>query len=85
TRRESKLTSIQQQDATILFFSGRHVTAALVVEKPLDILRAKIKDLVIQFEDLFSMYLQNFVGEVQMFAPAEILARRIFHFSKMNV
>ncbi|MEX2681321.1 MAG: hypothetical protein Q6373_006955 [Candidatus Sigynarchaeota archaeon] len=85
TKRDSTLTSIQQQDATILFFSGRHVTAALVVEKPLDILRDKIKDIVIQFEDLFNMYLQNFVGEVQMFAPAEFLARKIFHFSKMNV
>ncbi len=78
TRRDGHLTSIQQQNASILFDSGKHVTAALVAEKDLTILHTKLKELVSEFEDLFSVYLRDFVGEIDMFAPVESLVRRIF-------
>ncbi len=79
TRRDGHLTSIQQQDASILFFSGQHVTAALVAEKVLNILQAKLEELVTEFEDLFHVYLRDFAGRVEMYAPTESLVRRIFH------
>ncbi|OLS15378.1 MAG: hypothetical protein RBG13Loki_1009 [Promethearchaeota archaeon CR_4] len=78
TRRDGHLTSIQQQDATILFNSGQYITAALVVEKTLNTLHVKLKDLVTEFEDLFQEYLRDFTRDVVKYTPTESLVRRIF-------
>ncbi len=78
TLRGGHLKSIQQQDATILFFSGQHVTAALIAEKELNILHSKLRELVNEFESFFQVYLRAFTGDVKMYAPTESLVKRIF-------
>ncbi|HMF32936.1 MAG TPA: hypothetical protein VKK79_16050, partial [Candidatus Lokiarchaeia archaeon] len=78
TKRDGNLTAIRQQNANILFHTGAWVTVALLAEKDLKILHAKIEELTREFEEFFAPYLTNFSGNVVVFAPTETLLRRVF-------
>jgi MFS family permease len=78
TKRDGNLTAIRQQNANILFHTGRWVTVALLAENDLKILHSKIETITNEFEEFFEPYLVNFSGNVEVFAPTETLLRRVF-------
>ncbi|MHA1340535.1 MAG: MFS transporter [Promethearchaeota archaeon] len=78
TKRDGKLTAIQQENANILFKASKYITAALISDLNLQILHQKLDALVKDFEDFFSIYLEKFNGDVSKFAPAQSLVARHF-------
>ncbi|GAB4330831.1 MAG: hypothetical protein Kow0069_38440 [Promethearchaeota archaeon] len=78
TRRDGSLTAIRQEDATILFRRGRHVTVALIAGRELKTLHEKLARFVDEFEEFFADLLVGFTGDVAAFAPGKVLVERAF-------
>lgn len=78
TKRDGNLKAIQQQNANIIFHKGTIITAALISNSDLKILHSKLELLITQFEELFTVYLEPFIGNVSVFEPSRVLVRKIF-------
>ncbi len=82
TRSETKLKIIKQERANILLEHGTHVTIALISIEDLQILRKKLKHLIILFESLFKDILDDWKGDTSIFQPTKALIEEVFEVPK---
>ena len=74
TRTEEELQIVDQGTIKMLFAYSKHTLGVLVVTKPLETLIQKLTSFVTRFEVLFAGRLENFDGNISVFAPAQRLA-----------
>lgn len=77
-KEEDTLKSITKEREAILIERGRFISGILIADQPLQILKYRLKQLVTQFEDLYSEILEHWDGRVQAFAPTRYLIESIF-------
>ncbi|MHA1379908.1 MAG: hypothetical protein ACTSRG_16180 [Candidatus Helarchaeota archaeon] len=78
TKSNQRLSHIKQTDRNILFEYGKYVTVALLVEEDLEILKYKLKFLLLNFEEFFRDVLPTWNGNLDLFKPAKVLVEKIF-------
>ncbi len=71
---EEELQIVDQGTMKMLFAYSKHVLGVLVVTKPLETLIEKLSSFVRRFEVLFAGVLEEFDGNISVFAPAQRLA-----------
>jgi len=79
TKSEHKLSNIKQANKNILLEYGNYVTVALLTVEELEILRYKLKILLINFEEFFRDVLPDWKNDLTKFMPAKVLVEKIFN------
>lgn len=78
TESDKKLSIIKQGERNIMLEYGQKVTAALLVEEDLEILRLKLRNLLIKFEEFFKDVISLRVQNLEVFRPAKVLIKNVF-------
>ncbi len=71
---EEEVQIVDQGTIKMLFAYSKHTLGVLVVTKPLETLIEKLTSFVTRFEVLFAGVLEDFDGNISVFAPAQRLA-----------
>ena len=78
TKSEQKLSIIKQTNRNMFLEYGKYVTVVLLVEEEFEILRQKLKEFLLLFEEFFRDILPSWKNDLQIFTPAEVLVEKIF-------
>lgn len=79
---DSSLKVISKGKDIVLIEHGKYVTGILIVEQELEILKALLKKLVLQFEYFYANIVQNWKGDLSVFKPTAHLINDIFSLKK---
>lgn len=84
TKSETRLKTIQQEQAILLLEYGENVTVALQTEENLSVLRNKLKIFTAEFETFFEDVFPIWIGDTNAFLPGKVLVDRIFSLSRSD-
>ncbi|MHA1264970.1 MAG: hypothetical protein ACTSRS_07000 [Candidatus Helarchaeota archaeon] len=83
TSSKQNLKEIDHEDIKILFEYGQYITAALLAEEDLNIVRFKLRQFVDEFEKRFQQKFIEWTGSIDEFEPAVELVVQIFEQRKI--
>ena len=81
--KDANLKVIERGTDVLLIEKGEYLTAIMVVEQDLRLLRYLLYKLVIQFEFFYSRLLMNWDGNTSLFNPTKHLISSIFEIEKI--
>ena len=78
TRKETRITIIEQEDISIMLEYGKYLCGALITEDNLVTLRNKLKQLIEEVEEYYSEELQKHPNQTSLFSEVGQFTQKIF-------
>ncbi|MFX1298356.1 MAG: hypothetical protein ACFFD2_26315 [Promethearchaeota archaeon] len=75
---DKMLKVIDHEDAKILFEKSPHAFAIMVADEDLYVIHQKLEQLLKEFEHLFSLTMEHWTGNLELFQPLQPIINRIF-------
>jgi hypothetical protein len=78
TGSKKALRTVDQEDKKVILNHGNYITLALMAEKDLPIIHARVKKFTEAFENQFGLKIKQWTGETTIFKEADILVNKYF-------